>query len=369
MNQEKKYDVFISYSTLDLEIATQVVNYLENKHYNCFFAYRDIPVGVVWASAITDALEQCNIMVVLYSEHYNQSQQVDREIELCCDVEHKPVITFKLSEAEMKGAKKFFLKNLNWISTNNNYIAYLPILLSNIVQHIGSPAISPSIIENNGREDKIYNETLSNLQLPNNKFNCYIGNHVTPEMIYQAVNIDESVFSFDFRGVYETCINWWKKNPAIYIMIEDVETKKIVGYINAMPINEEYYQLIRTGDVIDTQIPDDEIEMYDFPDTYRLYFSSIAIHPKYRNTSAFKALFDAFMIHMLELYNREIYFKSILADVVSDMGEKLCKCIGLQYIKDSNHGTKIYEGTLIPPTIRPTTLLCKRLVDNYSKLS
>lgn len=360
-------DIFISYSSQDTDAATQVVNYLENEGYHCFVSYRDIPVGTAWASAITEALEQCKMMVALYSESYNQSQQVDREIELCCDIEHKPIITFKLSETPMRGAKKFFLKNLNWISTNGELASHLPNLLQTIRQHIGMPELPKDNI-NKSREEQIYSEALTSIQLPSKNFNCYVGQNVTPGMIYQAVGIDSHVYADEFQGVYETCINWWKKNPAIYIMLEDVETKRIVGYINAMPLTDEYYQFIRSGATIDTDIPCEMIETYDFPDTYKLYFSSIAIDPEYHNTSAFKALFDGFMIHIMQLYEREIYFSSIVADAVSPIGEKLCKYIGLQYLEASNHGSKIYEGSLIPPTIRPTTMLCKRLIAAYEHL-
>ena len=360
-------EIFISYSSQDTDIATQVVTYLENNGYHCFVSYRDIPVGSVWASAITEAIEQCKMMIALYTENYNQSQQVDREIELCCDTEKKPVVTFKLSDVPMHGAKKFFLKNLNWINTNGDLLTSLPNLLRTVNQHIGNPEKKPSGL---GvlREEKLHSEALTSIQLPSNKFVCYVGQNVTPEMIFQAVGIDECVYKDEFQGVYETCINWWKQNPAIYVMIEDPDTKQIVGYINAMPLAEEYYQLIRSGATIDTDVPCEMIETYDFPDTYMLYFSSIAIHPSYRNTSAFKALLDGFMIHILQLYDREIYFSSILADAVSDIGEKLCKYIGLQFIRESNHGSKIYEGALLPPTIRPTTQLCKRLISAYQQL-
>lgn len=359
--------IFISYSNQDLDTAKIIVNYLETNGYKCFVSYRDIPVGKVWAVALTDALEECKMMVVLYSEHYNQSEQVDREIELCCDVERKPVVTFKLSEAPMRGAKKFFLKNLNWIPTDGSIQDSLPNLLHAIHQNIG-PApnhVEPAIPS---REDKVYNEALSSIKFDSKTFKCYIGTKVTPEMIYQAVGIDSRVYSSEYQGVYDTCINWWKKNPAIYVMIEDCQTKRIVGYINAMPLSNAYYHRIRSGETIDTDIPSEEIETYDFPDTYKLYFSSIAIHPDYHNTSAFKALFDGFMIHILQLYEREIYFSSIVADAVSEVGEKLCKYIGLNHILNSNHGSKIYEGALMPPSIRPTTILCKRLIAAYQSL-
>lgn len=359
--------IFISYSNNDIDVTKQIVNYLEiNGGYKCFVSYRDIPVGKVWALAIAEALEECKMMVSIYSESYNKSNQVDREIELCCDTEKKPVVTFRLSDVPMAGVKKYFLKNLNWIDATEHFESHLPTLLNSVVQNIG-PA-SNYAKESINREDKIYSDALSSIRFDSDKFNCYIGKKVTPEMIFQAVGIDRCVYSNEFQGIYETCLKWWQKNPAIYVMIEDCSTGKIVGYINAMPLRNEYYHRIRSGETIDTDIPEEEIETYDFPDTYKLYFSSIAIHPNYHNTSAFKALLDGFIIHILQLYEREIYFSSIVADAVSASGEKLCNYIGLKHILDSNHGSKIYEGALMPPSIRPTTILCKRLINAYQQL-
>lgn len=361
-------DIFISYSSEDLDIVKKVVSFLEANGYRCFVSYRDIPVGTVWASAIAEALETCRMMVAVYSGAYNQSKQVDREIELCCDTEQKPIVTFRLSNEPMKGAKKFFLKNLNWINAYCNYESCLPQLLDAVVQNIGSISERTKDNDKTNREEKVFSDTLSSIRTASDKFNCYIGRTVTPDMIYQAVGIDGSVYSSEFQGVYETCLRWWQRNPSIYVMIEDGFTQRIVGYINAMPLSDNYYNLIKSGKTIDIDIPCEEIETFDFPDTYRLYFSSIAIHPDYHNTSAFKALLDGFMIHVLQLFDREIYFSSILADAVSDVGEKLCKYMGLEFLKETNHGSKIYEGNLIPPSIRPTTILCKRLISTYSQL-
>lgn len=109
-----KYDVFISYSSLDQKVAEGVCAYLEQHRIRCFIAYRDIPKGVVWASAIVEALDESRMMVVVFSGNFNSSKQVDREIELASEDE-KTILTFRISDDAFKGAKKYYLKNLNWI--------------------------------------------------------------------------------------------------------------------------------------------------------------------------------------------------------------------------------------------------------------
>ncbi len=109
-----KYDVFISYSSVDQKVAEGVCGYLESQGIRCFVAYRDIPRGVVWAAAIVDALDDSQMMVVIFSDSFNKSKQVDREIALASENE-MPILPFRISNSGFSGAKKYYLKNLNWI--------------------------------------------------------------------------------------------------------------------------------------------------------------------------------------------------------------------------------------------------------------
>ncbi len=109
-----RYDVFISYSSKDQKIVEGLSAYLEQHRIRCFVAYRDIPKGIAWARAIVEALDDSQMMVVVFSENFNQSEQVDREIELASE-DRKPILTFRVTGDQFKGAKKYYLKNLNWI--------------------------------------------------------------------------------------------------------------------------------------------------------------------------------------------------------------------------------------------------------------
>ena len=131
-----RYDVFISYSSRDQKIAEGVCAYLEQHGIRCFVAYRDIPRGVVWAGAIVDALEHSRMMLVLFSKHFNDSQQVDREIELAAE-QSMPILTFRLSEDDFTGAKKYYLKNLNWIDAFPNPEHYFGSLKDNVCRLLG----------------------------------------------------------------------------------------------------------------------------------------------------------------------------------------------------------------------------------------
>ena len=147
------YDVFISYSSKDQKIVEGLSAYLEQNGIRCFVAYRDIPKGIVWAGAITEAIEDCKMMVVVFSEHFNQSDQVDREIEMCSE-EKKPILTFKIQDAAFNKVKKYYLKNINWIDAFPNpeecfgkLLESVSKLLSDSMPEKPLPVVKPLVIK------------------------------------------------------------------------------------------------------------------------------------------------------------------------------------------------------------------------------
>jgi formylglycine-generating enzyme required for sulfatase activity len=127
------HDVFISYSSNDQKIVEGLSAYLEQNSIRCFVAYRDIPKAVVWQEAITEAIENCKLMLVVFSEHFNRSKEVDREITLCIE-DSKPILTFKIQNAAFVGTKKYYLQNLNWIDAFPNPEEYFGKLCDDVLK-------------------------------------------------------------------------------------------------------------------------------------------------------------------------------------------------------------------------------------------
>lgn len=130
-----KYDVFISYSSKDQKIAEGICGYLERNGCRCFVAYRDIPRGIVWAGAIADAIDESQMMVVVFSRDFNLSPQTDREIELAAE-NNIPILTYRITDDKFTGAKKYYLKNLNWIDAFPNPDHYFGKLLDSVTRLI-----------------------------------------------------------------------------------------------------------------------------------------------------------------------------------------------------------------------------------------
>ena len=111
---ELKYDVFISYSHCDRKVAEALCGYLESRGLRCFIDYRDIPRGAFWARIIPPALRASGVMVAVYSDDYNRSVQVERELAIA-DNSGIPILPFRLSDHPFGDAKSYYFETLNWL--------------------------------------------------------------------------------------------------------------------------------------------------------------------------------------------------------------------------------------------------------------
>ena len=174
-----KYDVFISYSSKDQKVAEGICGYLESYKLRCFVAYRDIPKGKVWAAEIVKGLDESQMMVIVFSENFNCSEQVDREIELAAE-DKKPILTFRIADDQFKGAKKYYLKNLNWIDAFPNPEASFSALYSDVCKLLGKPVLNKEILHASEKNSTTESQ-LDKKQGANLSFNV---NGVSFDMVY-----------------------------------------------------------------------------------------------------------------------------------------------------------------------------------------
>jgi hypothetical protein len=59
--------VFISYASEDFELATAYRDALEAASVRCWMAPRDIPAGMNYAEALTDAIDVCSVFLIVFS--------------------------------------------------------------------------------------------------------------------------------------------------------------------------------------------------------------------------------------------------------------------------------------------------------------
>ena len=91
------YDVFISYSRRDIQIADRIEKELEKYDISCFIDRSGIDLGDDFAGIIAKAIHESEIMLFVWSENSNQSENTANEIALAIDFQ-KTIISFKIGE-------------------------------------------------------------------------------------------------------------------------------------------------------------------------------------------------------------------------------------------------------------------------------
>ncbi len=112
------HDVFISHSTQDKVVADAVCAALEAEKIRCWIAPRDIKPGKNWAEAITDALKASKMMVLIFSDHSNQSKQVANELTVAVNAKAL-VVPFKIEDIPPNRVMEFYLTGAHWLDAMN----------------------------------------------------------------------------------------------------------------------------------------------------------------------------------------------------------------------------------------------------------
>lgn len=109
------YDVFVSHSKQDQPVAESVCKGLEANGLRCWIAPRDIVPGKTWSDAIIEGVESSATMVVIFSSDANQSQHVQREIEVAIS-RNIAVIVFRVEDVKPTKGIEYFLGQKQWLN-------------------------------------------------------------------------------------------------------------------------------------------------------------------------------------------------------------------------------------------------------------
>lgn len=107
------YDVFISHSSHDKQVAEAVCAAMEGTGLRCWIAPRDITAGASWGSAIIDGIETSRLMLLVFSRHANTSAQVLREVERAV-AKDKPLVPLRLDATPVRKDLEYFLAACPW---------------------------------------------------------------------------------------------------------------------------------------------------------------------------------------------------------------------------------------------------------------
>jgi hypothetical protein len=352
-------DVFISCSSKDQEIADAIVNFLETDKIQCWIAHRDDEVGSAYAASITTAIKNSSIFLLVYSESANLSKHVLREVDIACKYE-KFIIPFILDNSKMNDAIEYYLSSTHWLDAISFPLeVHLKDLTTLVSKHLDHEKEKPMIPIPTAQ--MVISQT-------NSEFIVLKGKSLTDDDIEGFIKLGVDIFGDEYAIPKYRYYEWRDVNPDIFFAVK--HNGKIIGATNISPVTDECYEDIKSDKLHDaySNITSEMILPYDMPSPYSVYFNSIAIDKEYQDTGVFTLLYNAALEKFIELTERDIYMKRMIAGAVSDKGNKLCKSFGMDKIKALKKEYQVmYEVSMMPPKFHVKSSMAKKLFDLYSK--
>lgn len=352
--------IFLSFSSQDQKIADQIAADLMNAEFDVWYSPQRLNPGDNYAAEITKAIKNASSLVLLHSANANNSQHILRELEIALS-HRKPIYPLRLTSESPIDAMEYYLSGVQWRDLFDDYqgkmLSFVAFLnnAQRPKQHI-LPNPKRESISQSPPSQVATKETFTIIQ-------CADETRIV-DLLKDAIAIDSQSYREDFVGILDRCIDWYKANPDIYTFATNLEGKTI-GYVNAMPIEEETYQLMLNGDFFDNEIPPEAIVQLTFPGEFFLYFCSIGVDRQYKNTQLFRTLFDAFIAKLHRWHDDGFIAKRIISDAVTRDGAKMCELIGCKKHQFTTHDSWIYTLSMLPPEIKPTTTGVRQLIHKY----
>ncbi len=114
-------DVFISFRSTEIEIATEVLNTIEKDGSSCWISSRNLRPNDnenYWAN-IEDAITKCKIFLVISSHDAMISRDVKRELDIATKL-NKNRIEYKVDTSRHTTLFKYFFDGFKWIDATND---------------------------------------------------------------------------------------------------------------------------------------------------------------------------------------------------------------------------------------------------------
>lgn len=109
-----EHDVFISYSSVNSQVAQAICHALESAGIRCWIAPRNIRPGSDYADCIDAAINSCKVFVLVFSETAQISKWVKAELNIAFDG-NKPIIPFRIDPTSLHGAMRLILNDKHWL--------------------------------------------------------------------------------------------------------------------------------------------------------------------------------------------------------------------------------------------------------------
>jgi len=139
-------DVFVSYSKKDKDITNTIVASLEKNNIRCWYAPRDINPSDDWGKAISNAIQQSKIFLLIFSSNSNQSQHVLDELNFAISQE-AAILPIRIENLKPDGALGLHLSSRQWLDAYDlPWENHIRKLIKSVSSNLGSEIDEENIL-------------------------------------------------------------------------------------------------------------------------------------------------------------------------------------------------------------------------------
>lgn len=114
------HQVFISYSSQNVKVAQAACHVIEENGFRCWMAPRDITPGSSYADLIDEAIQSCDVFVLIFSKSSSISKWVRSELNLAFE-RQAHIIPFRVDDTPLSGSNRLILNQTHWIDAYPEY--------------------------------------------------------------------------------------------------------------------------------------------------------------------------------------------------------------------------------------------------------
>lgn len=132
------HQVFISYSSKDKKFAEKIYSYLTTQGLSCWISSKDIPAGADYQVCVVEAINQAQVVLLIFSANANSSNEIAKELSLASK---KVLIPTRIEDVIPAGAFQYQLSNRQFIDLFEDFDNRLQELAHRIKSALGEPTL------------------------------------------------------------------------------------------------------------------------------------------------------------------------------------------------------------------------------------
>ena len=131
-------------------------------------------------------------------------------------------------------------------------------------------------------------------------------------------------------------------NPESWRVLIDLP-RSIIGYWHFVCLQQDTYQAMRAGTIVDSEISASTIRTVDAPGHYNLYLVSACLRPDFHGTEAVQLIIDSLVDVLAYLAERGVFIDEMIANAYTKKGLALLRRLGFSPLVQHHQCGQIVE--------------------------